>query len=116
MKEASPREACGLLLGTRTDAEHLVTRLTPVPNIAHEADAFRLDPIAWRSEELAARREGIEMLGIWHSHPSSSAEPSARDHAGAQEGWSHAISAGRGERAIRSFYLLSGNFLEQDLH
>ncbi len=116
MEEASPREACGLLLGARTDAGHLITRVAPVPNIAPGADAFLLDPMAWRSEELAARTEGLEVLGVWHSHPSSNAEPSARDRAGAQEGWSHVIFAARGERVVRSFYSRDGRLLEQDLH
>ena len=116
MEETSPREACGLLLGTRTDTGHLVSRLAPVPNIALQADTFRLDPIAWRNKELAASVEGLEVLGVWHSHPNSNAEPSARDRAGAQEGWSHVICAARGERTIRSFYSRSGRLLEQDLH
>jgi desampylase len=116
MEAASPREACGLLLGARSDAGYLVSRIVPVPNISPAEDAFQLDPLAWRSAELAAREEGLEVLGVWHSHPRSDAEPSARDHAGAQAGWSHVICAAKGERAIRSFYSLAGRLLEQDLH
>ena len=116
MRTASPREACGLLLGERTDAVHVVTKIAPIPNVAPAEDAFRLDPIAWRSAELAARQEGLLVLGVWHSHPSSNAEPSAQDSRGAQEGWSHLICAARGKRTMRSFYSRDGRLLEQELH
>ena len=116
MRTASPREACGLLLGERTDAVHVVTKIAPIPNVALAEDAFRLDPIAWREAELAARQEGLLVLGVWHSHPSSNAEPSARDNSGAQEGWSHLICATQGEQKLRSFYSQDGRLLEQELH
>ena len=116
MKAASPREACGLLLGARTDAGQFVSRLVPIRNIAAAKDAFQLDPSEWRSAELAASQEDLEVLGVWHSHPGSSAEPSARDRAGAQAGWSHVICAAKGETSIRSFYSLDGRLLEQELH
>ncbi len=116
MRAAAPREACGLLLGTQTEAAHVVTRIVPIPNTSPAEDAFRLDPIAWRRAELAARQESLLVLGVWHSHPNSHAEPSTRDREGAQEGWSHVICATRGERAMRSFYSRAGRLLEQELH
>lgn len=60
-----PLEGCGLLAG-RGDT---VERVVAVTNAAHSASRFRLEP----SEQLRAFQEiedeGLDLLGIFHSHP-----------------------------------------------
>ena len=116
METARPLEACGLLIGTMTSSEHVVIRIAPIENLASGEGAFELEPSAWHRAELAAREEGLAVLGVWHSHPKTSAEPSARDLTGAQAGWSHLICAAKGESAFRSYYSLAGELLEKELH
>ena len=113
MAAVRPREACALLVGERTDAGHEVLRLAPIPNLAGDVDTFRLDPRSWRKVELDARVEGLEVLGVWHSHPRTEATPSPRDQAGAQPGWSHAISAAAGPVRLKSYFPSEGRLVEQ---
>jgi proteasome lid subunit RPN8/RPN11 len=110
---AHPREACALLLGRKTPKEHLVRRIALVPNIAAGDDAYELDPLTWREVELEARAEGLEVVGVWHSHPRTQAAPSARDRAAAQPGWSHAITAAADPTRTRSYYARADGLVEQ---
>ncbi|HMM76720.1 MAG TPA: M67 family metallopeptidase [Gammaproteobacteria bacterium] len=76
---ASPAaEVCGLLGGRG----ELATRCYPLRNVAEDpALSFLADP----REQLAAMRRMRErdeaLLGIYHSHPTGPATPSARDRA-----------------------------------
>ena len=113
LESSLPREACALLIGTRTDEEHRVEELSPIVNIAERDDAFQLDPVAWRLAEREASAAGLDVLGVWHSHPRTSAAPSSHDRLAAQEGWSHAISSGTSPGEIRSFHCEAGRLVEQ---
>ena len=113
MTAAQPREACALLFGERRPNERRVEEVVAIPNIAEGEDAFELDPIAWRQAELEARAAGLEVLGVWHSHPRAEAAPSARDRVGAQPGWSYAITCGSAPEAVRSFLCVDGALVEQ---
>ncbi len=96
---AAPREACGLLLG---EGERVLA-LAPSRNLAAAADAFEIDTaLHLRLQRLARARPGRDLLGVWHSHPTGPAVPSARDLAGAWEprlAW--LISAAEGTRGWR---------------
>jgi len=113
LTEARPREACALLVGKRGPDERLVEEVVAINNVAEGEDAFELDPMAWRQAELQARAEGLEVLGVWHSHPRAEAIPSARDRVGAQPGWSYAISGGAEPERVRSFLCVDGALVEQ---
>ena len=115
MRAADPREACALFVGERTKRGHEVTRLVAVRNLAEDEDAFQLDPLSLRSAEQEAREEGLDVLGLWHSHPRAAAAPSPRDRAGAQPGWSHAISGASDPRSIRSYFLCGGRLVAQEV-
>lgn len=74
-REAAPRECCGLLLGTpsRIDESVRTRNVDPNPN------RFQVDPaehIAWNRRLRGTRRS---IVGVYHSHPASPAEPSASD-------------------------------------
>ena len=70
-----PEEACGLLggLGSR------VSQVVPVENAEHSASRYRMDPQAQVDTLLGFEREGVELLGIFHSHPGGPAGLSATD-------------------------------------
>ncbi len=69
------REVCGLL-GT-PDA---IVEAIPAANVAPDpAHSFEIDPSALFAAHRAARAGGPAIVGCYHSHPSESREPSARD-------------------------------------
>ena len=85
---AYPAEACGLLVGTRSDdTEMLVRRAVPMPN-ARTADGaagnrYLISPDDYRIAEREAAASGLEVVGVYHSHPDVAARPSAYDEANA---------------------------------
>jgi len=70
-----PLEACGLLAGTLST----VLQVIPVANAARSPVRFQMEP----REQLAAldhiEAGGLELLGIFHSHPDGPGAPSATD-------------------------------------
>ena len=86
---AHPQEACGLLLGLRTaDGGERITTIRPAANVAPEpVRHFEIDPAvliaAYRDEREGARdnRDGLALLGWYHSHPSGGGKPSLTDQA-----------------------------------
>ncbi len=82
---AYPREACGLLVGhdDSGDAEPTVTvsRVEPSANVAEgdNRSHFEVDP-ALRLRLQKDLRGGPErVIGLYHSHPNSGAQPSSTD-------------------------------------
>lgn len=72
----APRECCGLLAGKR--GRILVH--APLPNVseAPEREYFG-EPRALVTALREFRQRGLELLGIYHSHPSSPPRPSPTD-------------------------------------
>lgn len=72
---AQPEEACGLIAGQGASA----VAIYPVENRLHSPVAYEMEPVAQIQAMLALEAEGWDMLGIYHSHPHSPAQPSATD-------------------------------------
>ena len=74
-----PDEACGLIAGTVEDGDKEIKKVYLLTNIDHSNEHFSLDP----KEQLEAikdmRKNGLEPLGNWHSHPESPSRPSEED-------------------------------------
>jgi len=77
VQECLPEEACGLLAGR----EGRVSQVMPVENSAHSAIRFRMDPQAQVSGLLGIEAQGLELVAIYHSHPSGPETPSETDRA-----------------------------------
>jgi proteasome lid subunit RPN8/RPN11 len=108
-REAAPEECCGLLLGR--DGE--IVEAVPARNIAGDPTArFQIDPVDHFRAIRTARARSLEVVGFYHSHPRSAAEPSARDLAEFDHsGHLYAIVSLRTEPAeVRLFRFASGNF------
>jgi proteasome lid subunit RPN8/RPN11 len=78
-----PEECCGLMLGTvAEDGTKTVHELLPISN-EREADArrnrFLIGPIEMLKGERHARSRGLDIVGIYHSHPDVPAVPSQFD-------------------------------------
>lgn len=87
-----PREACGLLLA-RKGAPHHVVAAAPVANLDTERarDHYTLDPSAFRRVAGEAAARGLEIVGVYHSHPDHPARPSETDRQNAWTGWTYLI-------------------------
>ncbi len=86
--EASyPNETCGLLVGRWAAADHCrVSRVVPSANLAaDESVAFEIDPALWLELQRKLRGGDDRIVGLYHSHPDRSAQPSVRDLARAWE-------------------------------
>ncbi len=112
-----PLEACGLLVGRQTNDHVDVERVVEARNLNRERahDRFELDPQDFIATDESARAEGLEIVGVWHSHPDHPARPSETDRAAAWGGWSYVIlSVARdGVRDLRSWRLESEQFVEE---
>ena len=101
----APLECCGLL-GGRADR---VTQILPATNTLPSPVAYEI-----ASRELfdlfrRLRRQGLELVGIYHSHPGGDNSPSARDLERAYyPEVAYVIVSPRAEQAIRAFRIQGG--------
>lgn len=103
-EKAYPYEGCGLLLG-QFSSQKLASRLVPLSNILREKNPekqdilsvaketlgnrveskgqfeFVMNPSEFSQQVLAAEKEGLDVVGIIHTHPDHPAKPSATDSA-----------------------------------
>lgn len=92
-----PFEACGVLAGTVDDGADgtAVVRVRAVwsaRNVGRRShDRYRLDPEHFLAAERVARDRGLDVVGIWHSHPNRKPLPSGRDLDEAWDGISYVI-------------------------
>jgi [CysO sulfur-carrier protein]-S-L-cysteine hydrolase len=70
-----PEEACGLLGGTPAEA----VRVLVVENELHSPVRFRMRAFDQLNAFLAMEKENLELVGIFHSHPTSPPYPSPTD-------------------------------------
>ncbi len=79
-RRSLPNEGCALLLGTYSEHRLIarVVRVAETENIAQSNSAFEIDPEHQYCILTAAAEEGLEQVGIYHSHPAPP-EPSASD-------------------------------------
>jgi [CysO sulfur-carrier protein]-S-L-cysteine hydrolase len=71
-----PEEACGLLAGR---ADGRVTLCYPTSNAAASAKLYEVDPKEHLRAEREAEAQGVEIIGVFHSHTHTDAYPSATD-------------------------------------
>jgi proteasome lid subunit RPN8/RPN11 len=67
---AYPEECCGAMLGRVEATAKRVTRAIPLENTAAEPQTrYEVRPEALLAATAEARRSGLELIGIYHSHP-----------------------------------------------
>lgn len=80
--DAYPEEGCGFLLGTVTDdGENRVLALRRAENRHGHRPTRRYQLTAddYRAADEAAREQGLDVVGVYHSHPDHPARPSETD-------------------------------------
>jgi proteasome lid subunit RPN8/RPN11 len=74
-----PRECCGFLLGTRHSDGAVVQRTLPLLNAEPGTGTFALSDAELRRAHRHAQHVGLQLLALYHSHPSGAAHPSTAD-------------------------------------
>lgn len=114
-----PHETCGLLVGREGARATEVVRADRAKNLNAERarDRFDLDPADFLAIETAAERDGLEVVGVWHSHPDCAPRPSITDHQRAFDGYSYLIArvGPRGVEETRSWRRADDSFHEQPI-
>ncbi|MBI1367245.1 MAG: hypothetical protein GC162_01180 [Planctomycetes bacterium] len=81
-ERAFPHECCGFLLGKVVEGVYRVARVMPAANSRGEEEKhnrFTITPEASYLAEKAARKEKLDIIGHYHSHPNHPARPSQYD-------------------------------------
>jgi len=95
-----PEEGCGVLVGSERHGARAIGRAVACDNAspAVRARRYTIAPEAFLSADRAARADGLEVLGFYHSHPDQPAAPSRVD---VEEAWPYysylivSVAAGR---------------------
>ncbi|HEY1222612.1 MAG TPA: M67 family metallopeptidase [Acidimicrobiales bacterium] len=114
---ALPDEGCGLLLGA-SDAERAVVRDVMVSeNVLHSAKVYEIDSKVLLRTYRRADDEGLEVLGVFHSHTHTDAYPSPTDIAQAPDpGWHYVLVSLRDvPTVVRSFRIIEGVVSEEEV-
>ena len=114
---ALPDEGCGLLLGA-SDAERAVVRDVIVSeNVLHSAKVYEIDSKVLLQTYRRADDEGLEVLGVFHSHTHTDAYPSPTDIAQAPDpGWHYVLVSLRDvPTVVRSFRIIEGVVSEEEV-
>lgn len=107
-----PDECCGLLLGEGD----CVRAAWPARNELASPTRYRVDPRDYLAAARFARASRLDVIGAYHSHPSSAAIPSRTDLAESAGDTFIYLIAGRiaeaGARELRAYRFAGGNFHE----
>jgi proteasome lid subunit RPN8/RPN11 len=84
-----PEEVCGVIIGKNRS----VTNFKECRNLNRERarDRYDLDPLSFKEADDWARLNGMEILGIYHSHPDHPSRPSIFDRERAWPDWLYII-------------------------
>lgn len=84
-QEVYPHECCGVLIGCEQDGWKRVRLVMRITNKRDDSprNRYLMEPKEFLNAEREARRLGLEIVGIYHSHPDHPARPSEfdREHA-----------------------------------
>ncbi len=109
-----PMEMCGLLLGSASDSR--IDRFVPMRNVAESAKVYSLDPKEHLQVELAAEAEGLEVVGVAHSHTHSEAYPSPTDVAQAPDsGWHYVIVTLKDPAPVARSFRIVGEQISEEI-
>ncbi len=120
-KESYPHECCGVLLGRFKEGtkEVLKARKATNTNTERAKDRYEIDPRELLEIEKEAKAAGVDVVGIYHSHPDHPARPSEFDR---ERGWPDysyiIVSVEGGEKLVaRSWSLndIGGSFEEEEI-
>ncbi|MBS1249626.1 MAG: hypothetical protein MAG431_01206 [Chloroflexi bacterium] len=104
-EETYPDEGAGLLLGQNREDARTVSDILMLDNIREDSarhNRYMLAPEDMlRAEEIAAER-GLDVIGVFHSHPDHPNRPSAYDREWALPWFSYLITSVNAGEAVES--------------
>lgn len=119
---AYPEEGAGFLLGRFEPGGRRIEQLVELPNRREDAarhNRYLLGPQDYLHAELEAERLGLDMVGVFHSHPDHPNRPSEFDREWAMPLFSYIITSVDAGRAVESrSWLLSDDrlaFTEEEI-
>lgn len=77
-----PYECCGIILGNFNGSEKTVTQILPITNDREDENKhnrYLISSSKILETELYAIKNGLDIVGFYHSHPDHPATPSAFD-------------------------------------
>lgn len=114
-----PEEACGLLIGKidTGDASGSVERFVRCENITHSGKVYTIAPRDLMRADRDAEDQGLEIIGVMHSHTHTDPFPSQTDVNQAPDPSWHYVIVGlkRDEAEVRSYRLVEGTISEERL-
>ena len=114
---ALPDEGCGLLLGTSSGEDAVVTEVVASENVAHSAKVYEIDSKILLKAYRRADDEDLEVLGVFHSHTHSEAYPSPTDIGQAPDPtWHYVLVSLRDlPTVLESYRIVDGEVRPEDL-
>jgi len=116
--ESRSEECCGFLFGDEDKGDRRLLRSLGATNVAvaERHRRFEISPLEYLNAEKIAEQHDLNLIGIYHSHPNSSAIPSLLDTQLAQPFFSYIIIATKDNKAedIRSWRLNSKFEFEEE--
>ena len=73
--QTAPNEACGLIAGLNNRSQAIY----PITNILNSPTRFKMDPQEQIAAMIQITEKYLNLLAIYHSHPSGPAHPSPTD-------------------------------------
>jgi len=105
LEAAYPDEGAGLLLGNTHEDYRQVVSITEMTN-SREGVArkrrYLIDPKEFLNAERKATMQGLEIIGVFHSHPDHPSEPSEFDREWALPWFSYLITSIQSGKAANS--------------
>ena len=102
---AYPNECAGLLLGHANGDDKTLAAILPIPNqweAGEQYHRFLITPEDMLRGEAEAARRGLDVIGIFHSHPDHVAEPSGFDRDWALPWYSYIITSVEKAKAVNT--------------
>jgi proteasome lid subunit RPN8/RPN11 len=102
---AYPEEGAGLLLGTVNGEEKVIVDVLNLENAREDAarhNRYLVTPQDYLRGEMEAARRGLDVLGVFHSHPDHPNRPSEYDREWAMPWFSYIITSVETGKAIAS--------------
>jgi len=104
-EEAYPEEGAGLMLGKADGAAKRVEKILPLTNTREDEarrNRYLLNPQDYLRGEQEAARLGLDVLGVFHSHPDHPNRPSEFDREWAMPWFSYLITSVLQGKAVES--------------
>ena len=72
-KKVHPVEACAMLFGKLSQNDAVVEKVEFAPNELRSTVRFEIDPVKVSAAFTEAEDEGLDFIGLFHSHPAPAA-------------------------------------------